>query len=234
MAEPGEQDRRESGSTLLKLREVVRAAAERAKVAKEERVPHLNPYEKLLLGEAEKEQRKCEGCKGLEECRRVGEKGLEVVIEGEWIGVRECRYQVAVREGERIARWQERGGIPLEHRSKRRERLSEEEVALLERVLSGEEREVRVPGEGKEELLSIMGNEAIKEGLGVRYEEWVGLESELRVTNPYYHEEVRGLKEVEVLIIEGKRRGSRYIEEQVGMIKRYRRRMGLRTIENEE
>ena len=206
-------------------------------------------YEVQRIEEIKRRRRYCERCEGLEECQyKGGDRGLEAVIitsdlggrvEGNrlYFGVKECRYLVEAEESKRQEEEGKRSGIPERQRQKNRYDLREEEREEIKELLTGGEKRIYVKGKGErvEEYLSIIGNESIKAGLKVRYENGAEVVSELRVTNPEYHEKMKEMKGVEVLIIEGLRSNqSRYNDEQIGMILNVRRRVGLRTVINGE
>ena len=203
-------------------------------------------YEIARIEEIKRRGRYCEKCAGLSECQYVGgDKGLEAIImvndmggrlKGNrlYFGVKECRYLVEAEELRKVEQLRVESGLPERYKQKTRYELNTREREVIKRLLRGESKRLYISGGYRESeiLLSVIGNEYLKIGLKVRYENALELLSELRVTNPLYHEKMGVMKEVEVLIIEGLREVSRYNDEQLGIILNYRNRLGKRSIVN--
>ena len=203
-------------------------------------------YEIARIEEIKRVGRYCEKCGGLRECQyRGGDRGLEAVImvndlggrlKGNrlYFGVKECRYLVEAEELRKVEELRVGSGLPERYKNKTRYALNTREREVINRLLRGESKRLYISGGYRESeiLLSIIGNEYLREGLKVRYENALELLSELRVTNPRYHEKMEAMRGVEVLIIEGVREVSRYNDEQLGIILNSRNRLGKRSIVN--
>jgi len=203
-------------------------------------------YEIARIEEIKRNEKYCEKCEGVRECQYSGgDRGLEAIIivndlggrlEGNrlYFGVKECRYLVEAEELRKVEALRAASGLPERHKQKRKYDLSGEEREEVNRLLRGENKRLYINGSYRksEELLSIIGNEYLRLGLRVRYENALELLSELRVTSSTYHEKMEEVKRVEVLIIEGLREMSRYNDEQIGIIIYHRNRVGKRTIVN--
>lgn len=206
-------------------------------------------YEIARIEEIERAKRYCERCGGLRECQYSGgDRGLEAVIMVNdvggrlagnrlYFGVKECRYLLKEEEERKVEAMREGSGLPEVHKRKRKYELRGEEREVVDRLLKGESKQLYIKGNYREseELLSIIGNEYVRIGLKVRYENALELLSEMRVTSPKYHEKMEEVKAAGVLIIEGLPCVmSRYNDEQIGIILNYRNRRGKRSVVNGE